>query len=105
VPSSSEIVRSKTESPVEVAYDSSGYSVKVENKCGKHRNAHKCSDKEVSAPSSASEGVTVKTVDKSVTFRLRKSKKKNKKNDSDENDSSESESVTIKRKSKRTQKK
>jgi len=39
-------------------------------KCGKHRNAHKCSDKEVIAPSSASEGVTVKllikVVDKTV---------------------------------------
>jgi len=63
--------------------------VKVEIKCGKHRNAHKSSDKEVSAPSSASKGVTVETVDKSVKFRLKKSKEKNKKDDSDESDSSE----------------
>jgi len=49
--------------------------------------------------------VTVKTVNKSVKFRLKKSKDKAKKDDSGESDSSESESVTIKRKSKKTQKK
>jgi len=78
--------------------------LKCVNQCGKNRNAHKCSDKEVSAPSSASEGVTVKTVHKSVKFRLKKSKDNTKQDDSDERDSSESESVTIKRKSKRTPK-
>jgi len=79
--------------------------VKVENKCGKHRSAHECIDKEVSAPYSACEGVTVETVDKSVKFRLKMSKEKQKKDESDKSDSSESESVTIKHNFKRTQKK
>jgi len=34
-----------TASTVEVVSDSSGCSLKVENKCGKHKIAHKCSDK------------------------------------------------------------
>jgi len=100
VPSNSKISRSNTASPVEVVSDSSGCS-----KSGKDRKPHKHSDKEASAPFSASEGVTVKTVDKSVKFRLKKSKDKNKTNNSDESDSSESKSVTIKCKSKRTHKK
>jgi len=49
--------------------------------------------------------VTVETVDKSVKFRLMKFKEKTKKSYSDGSDSFESKSVTIKRKSKRTQKK
>jgi len=105
VPSSSEISYSNAASPVEAVSDSSGCSVKIENKCGKNRKAHRHSDKEVRALSSASKGVTVETVDKSVKFRLKKSKEKTKKDDSDESDSSESKSVTIKRQSKRTQKK
>jgi len=73
VPSNSEIVRYNTASPVEVVSDSSGCSLRVENKNSKHRIAHRCSDKEVSAPSSsAKQGVTVKTVNKSVKFRLKK---------------------------------
>jgi len=91
VSSNSKISRSNAASPAEVVSDSSGCSVKVEKKCGKDRKAHRHSDKEVSAPSSASEGVTVETADKSVKFRLQKSKEKNKTNNSDESDSSESE--------------
>jgi len=105
VPSSSEVARSNTASPIEVVSESSGCSLKVENKCGKHKIAHRCSDKNISAPSSANEGVTVETVNKSVKFRLKNSKNKSKKNDSEESDSSEAESVTIKRKSKRIQNK
>jgi len=106
VSSSSEIVRSYTPSLIEVVFDSSGYSLKFKNKCVKHKIAHKCSDKNISAPSFANPGVTVETVDISVKFRLKKSTiKKFKKDDSDESDSSEAESVTIKRKSKRTRKK
>jgi len=63
------------------------------------------SDKDISAPSSANEGVTVETVDKIVKFRHKKSKDKSKKDDSDESESFEAESVTIKRKSKRGLKK
>jgi len=103
VSSNSGIDRSNTASPVEVVSDSSGCSVKVENKCCKHKSAHKCSDTEVSAPSSASKRVTVETVDKSVKFRLKKSEDKTKNDDSDKSDSSES--VTIECKSKRTQRK
>jgi len=50
----------------------------VESKCGIHKSVHKCSDKDASAPSSANEGVTVETVDKSVIFPLKKSKDKTK---------------------------
>jgi len=105
VSSNPEIVRSNAASPVEVASDSSGCSLKVENKCVKHKIAHRCSDKDITVPFSANEGVTVETVDKSVKFRLNKSKEKSKKDDSDESDSFEAESVTIKSKSKRMQKK
>jgi len=75
IPSSSELVRSNTASPVEVVSDSSRYSLKNENKCSKNKIAHKSSDKDISAPSSANEGVTVETVDKSVKFRLKKIKR------------------------------
>jgi len=56
--------------------------LKFENKHVKHKIAHWCSDKNISVPSSANEGVTVETVDKSVKFRLKKSKEKSKKDDS-----------------------
>jgi len=80
VTSSSKSVHSNTASPVEVVSDSCGCFLKVEKKCGKHRSIHKCSDKEVSAPSSsANEGVNIETVDKSVKFRLKMSKDKPKK--------------------------
>jgi len=92
VSSSSEIVCSNTAAPVELVSDSSGCSLKVENKCGKHKIAHKCSDKNISAPFSANEGVTVEKVDKSVKLRLKKSKEKSKKDDSDNSDSSEADS-------------
>jgi len=49
VPSSSKIVRSNTASSVKVVSDSSGCSVKIENKCGKNRKARRHSNKKVSA--------------------------------------------------------
>jgi len=49
VHSNSEIVRSNTASPVEVVSDISGCLGKIENKCGKYRSSHKCSNKDVSA--------------------------------------------------------
>jgi len=67
--------------------DSSGCSVKIENKGGKDIKTHRHSNKEVSAPSSASEGVTVESVDKSVKFGLEKCKEKNKSDNSEEIDS------------------
>jgi len=104
VPSNSKINRSNAASPVKSVSDSSGGSIKVVSKGGKDRKLHKHSDKDAIGPSSANEGVTVETVDKSVKFRLKKSKDKNKTDNSDESDS-ESGSVTIKRKSKKTHKK
>jgi len=74
VSSSSKIVRSNTASPVKVVSDSSGCSLKVENKCGKHKIAHRCNDKNISAPTFANEGVTVETVDKRVKFGLKNQK-------------------------------
>jgi len=71
VPSIFEIIRCSTASPVEVVFDSSGCS-----KSGIDRKSHKHSDKEASALSSAIEGVTVETVDKSVKFILKKTKDK-----------------------------
>jgi len=100
-PSNSEISRSNATSPVEVVSDGSGCLIKVGNKGGKDKKAHRHSDKNASALSSANEGVTVETVDKSVKFRLKKSKDKNKTDNSDESDSN-SESVIIKRKSRKT---
>jgi len=100
VPSNSEISRSNTASPSEVVSDCIGCSIKVDCKGVKDRKTHKPTDKDVSAPSSGSVGVTVETVDKSVKFRLKGSKEKNKTDNLEVSDS-ESESVFTKRQSKR----
>jgi len=75
VPSNSKVNRLSTASPNDVVSDSSGCVVEVDRESGKDRKDRKekgkGSDKDESALSLASEGVTVETVDKSVNFKLR----------------------------------
>jgi len=96
VPSNSKNSHSNARPPVEVVSDSSGCSIKVDNKGVKNRKTHRHTYKNVilTSPSSANEGVTFETVDKSFQVKLKKSKDKNKTDYSDESDS-ESEPVTI----------
>jgi len=108
VPSNSEVNLSNTASPNEAVFASSGCAVKVDRKSVKDRKTHKDknkdTDKDESTQYSASEGVTVDTVNKRFKFNLKKSKNKSVTDNSSGSDS-ESESVTIKRQSRTTRKK